>query len=480
MPSSPAQPPHGEVSVVVGYLGYSPAGMERLRALVADASERCAIFARGIDAVRLPDGVIAPDVGVLTRLRHTLDTHFYSAIETILASDAMTATAPIPDELIDLAARRGITHVDVATLDDRLLLERLRAVIWVHTATGGNHAPTVFDAVHAVLDEVRHRPGVAAQVATMGHVMSTLLTTERLDRSTVDDALAAVYAATLGDQRLDLAAMVVRTAALDRLSPAGLEFAIHTTLPLLNASSSTLDRSVITVPLDGVDATTVLGSRADVVNFLGQLLDDDRGRTAVGVTVGDITNSRLRAAMDADVDGLDPIDVIGARLAPVADLVGMIAEAARQQAHLTGVQAAAAVAGTRQGLGYLAALTTASHPIPAIAVRALPLALDPVVALVANVDTAPAAAAAAIATATTVSIVRILVDRPEVRARVGLAAVPTARWTSLADALKRADAADDVDQRDRALADVDRVIDNDLHLSTYVARVTTTASLTWG
>jgi len=145
-----------------------------------------------------------------------------------------------------------------------------------------------------------------------------------------------------------------------------------------------------------------------------------------------------------------------------------------------GVQAAAAFAGTRQGLGYLAALTTACHPIPAIAVRALPLALDPVVALVANVDTAPAAAAAAIATATTVSIVRILVDRPEVRARVGLAAVPTARWTSLADALKRADAADDVDQRDRALADVDRVIDNDLHLSTYVARVTTTASLTWG
>ncbi|NBU94977.1 MAG: hypothetical protein EBS20_03635 [Actinobacteria bacterium] len=81
--------------------------------------------------------------------------------------------------------------------------------------------------------------------------------------------------------------------------------------------------------------------------------------------------------------------------------------------------------------------------------------------------------------ATTVSIVRILVDRPEVRARVGLAAVPVARWSSLATALQRADAAEDVDQRDRALADVDRVIDNDLHLSTYVARVTTTASLTW-
>jgi len=99
---------------------------------------------------------------------------------------------------------------------------------------------------------------------------------------------------------------------------------------------------------------------------------------------------------------------------------------------------------------------------------------------VADVDTAPAAAAAAIATATTVSIVRILVDRPEVRARIGLAAIPTARWTSLAAALKRADAAEDIDQRDRALADVDRVIDNDIHLSTYVARVTTTASLTWG
>ena len=83
------------------------------------------------------------------------------------------------------------------------------------------------------------------------------------------------------------------------------------------------------------------------------------------------------------------------------------------------------------------------------------------------------------AIATTVSIVRILVDRPEVRARVGLAAVPAARWSSLATALQRADAAEDVDQRDRALADVDRVIDNDLHLSTYVARVTTTASLTW-
>ncbi|MDA3007427.1 MAG: hypothetical protein O2969_07565, partial [Actinomycetota bacterium] len=239
---------------MVGYLGYSPAGMERLRALVIDASERCAMFANGIDAVRLPNGVITPDVGVLSRLRHTLDTHFRSAIETILASDAMTAIAPIPDELIDLAARRGITHVDVATLDDRSLLERLRAVMWVHTATGGNHAPTVFDAVHAALDEIRHRPDIAAQVATMGHVMSTLLTTERLDRSTVDDALAAVYAATLGDQRLDLAAMVVRTAALDRLSPAGLEFAIHTTLPLLDASIATLDRSVITVPLDGVDA----------------------------------------------------------------------------------------------------------------------------------------------------------------------------------------------------------------------------------
>jgi len=310
--------------------------------------------------------------------------------------------------------------------------------------------------------------------------MSTLLTTERLDRSTVDDALAAVYAAALGDQRLDLAAMVVRTAALDRLSPAGLEFAIHATLPLLEASIPTLDRSVITVPLEGVNATTVLGSRADVVSLLGQLLDDERGRTAIGVTVGDIANSRLRAAMDVDVDDLDPIDVIGARLAPVADLVGMIGAAARQQAHLTSVQAAAAIAGTRQGLGYLAALTTASHPIPAIAVRALPLALDPVVALVANADTAPAAAAAAIATATTVSIVRILVDRPEVRARVGLAAVPAARWSSLATALQRADAAEDVDQRDRALADVDRVIDNDLHLSTYVARVTTTASLTWG
>jgi len=126
---------------MVGYLGYSPAGLERLRALVTDASERCAMFASGIDAVRLPDGVITPDVGALTRLQHTLETHFRSSIEAILASDAMTAIAPIPDELIDLAARRGITQVDVATLDDRSLLERLRAVIWVHTATGATMPP---------------------------------------------------------------------------------------------------------------------------------------------------------------------------------------------------------------------------------------------------------------------------------------------------------------------------------------------------
>ena len=34
--------------------------------------------------------------------------------------------------------------------------------------------------------------------------------------------------------------------------------------------------------------------------------------------------------------------------------------------------------------------------------------------------------------------------------------------------------------RDRALADLDRLLDADPHLATYVARVTTTASLTWG
>lgn len=466
----------------VEFVGYSPTGLERLRVLLRQANDRALAMITRLNAIDSTPGIALPGPHALHRLMRSIDEQWLPAIDTMLASTAMTAPLPdIPPELIDLAARRGLERVDMAPLSDSALVDRVRALLWLHTATGGGYARSVGTVLHDALDELRHRPAAAALLARDNTAMYTLLTADRMDHDIVSDALAAVYGVADPDRRIDLAMTVITTAAAERLNAAGRELAIHTVVPLLASAAPSVDRGVITVPLPGVDgATTVLCSRAEMVAVLAQLLDTDRGRTAIGLAVGDATQMRLTAALEVRSDDLDPVDVVGAYLAPMADVIALITDAVREQAQIVSVQSAAAISGTRQGLGYLAALSTASHPVSAIAVRALPLALDPVVSLLSEVDTAPAAAAAAIAAATTISIVRILIEQPHLRHRLGLGSVSASTWASLSHAVNHVDHADELDDRDRALADLDRLLDADPHLATYVARVTTTASLTWG
>ncbi|TVR26551.1 MAG: hypothetical protein EA389_05190 [Ilumatobacter sp.] len=374
-------------------------------------------------------------------------------------------------------------HVTLVTITARL--------VGYSTGTGEwADRPRVVDR-HRDLDELLHAlggsPMLALQLLSDPAIATALATADHVDHGAVEAAVAAALSGPAVDPELlgDAAEVlgdfvaVSADAELNLGTRRGVALAWGTFAPLIAPKLDVRLPVDVVVPASDGPSTQVIhiGTYDELARFVGQVVDDRSAQLALGVVVGAFRADQIRLATSA-IDQRPHLTVgdaraqLAAALADVSRMIALVDHAVDRQDQLHAFRHGVARSQATSIMTLLGSMVSWYAPGAPLAGRISTLTTRALTSAIGA--TRPAAVPdtgldAHLAVDFVATVLALPLHDATLRARLGLAGVPTTTWRELDGLLDELEAAGDDDTaRHRVRARLRAVVDADADLDTYL------------
>jgi hypothetical protein len=276
-------------------------------------------------------------------------------------------------------------------------------------------------------------------------------------------------------ERLELLATFSDILGNQKLKPSVSRYLALTFAPILNDLAPHLDREHLVVTPRSADpsdlSTVLLGPRSRVAAAFGRIMNDEYSQLILGVAAGQIVSERPDSAaqylLSTDRD-IDAVRYIQAQLTLGQQALNFLADSRdAQNEHLT-FEHGMSVARTKNVINLLT-IPVSFGPIHLNAVSNL---AAPALLSALGMDTPPKVPSfgldSDLAILHTATALRVPIDYPELRERLGVDDVPTKVWKEFADLLERLEESSTPEMRTVVMSQITAHAQNDPSIHGYI------------
>lgn len=275
--------------------------------------------------------------------------------------------------------------------------------------------------------------------------------------------------------RLELLAVATTLLKEDSLDPPVSRALALTFAPILDDLSPYLDREYVVVTPRWADPsefmTVSIGSRKDLATLLGRIMTDADSQLILGLAAGQVVTQSGEITAEvllADERDIDAPRYLQAQLAEAQKLVAFLSDSRDKENEHLAFEHGLSVSRGRNVVNVI----TAPFSIGGLHINALVHLSTPALLSALGLDEPPKVPSfgldSDLAILHTATALRVPIDYPELRERLGVDDVPPEVWQEFADLLKRLDESSTPEMRSVAMSQITAHVHNDPSLHGYI------------